>query len=104
MASILQLPHALRRSATLNGQTWPLHGHSFGAMHFVYCALRGLVDATDDGKLNVGDPELAAEAFWSMFSGTFFWPPIVRGPVPKKQGQKLKAEFIEIFLAKYRIA
>ena len=57
--------------------------------------------ATDDGRLNVEDPELAAESFWSLFAGTFFWPPLVRGPVAQKEGQKLKAEFIQLFLARY---
>ncbi len=64
--------------------------------------VKWLKDATKDGKLKVKDPELAAEAFWSLFAGTFFWPPIVRGPVDKKRGQKLKSAFIQIFMARYR--
>ena len=60
-----------------------------------------LKKASQDGRLNIKDPELAAECFWSLFAGTFFWPPIVRGPVEKKRGQKLKAEFIQLFLARY---
>ncbi|MCG8332914.1 MAG: TetR/AcrR family transcriptional regulator [Proteobacteria bacterium] len=60
-----------------------------------------LEKATQDGRLNVKDPELAANSFWSLFAGTFFWSPIVRGPVEKKYGQKLKAEFIQLFLARY---
>ncbi len=64
--------------------------------------VKWLKKATDDGRLNVKDPELAAESFWSLFSGTFFWPPIVRGPVEKKVGEKLKAEFIQLFLARYK--
>lgn len=63
--------------------------------------VKWLKDATQDGRLNVKDPELAAESFWSLFAGTFFWPPILRGPVEKKEGQKLKAEFIQLFLARY---
>ena len=63
--------------------------------------VKWLKNATQDGRLNVKDPELAAESFWSLFSGTFFWPPIVRGPVGKKNGLKLKAEFIQLFLARY---
>ncbi|MCG7587953.1 TetR/AcrR family transcriptional regulator [Photobacterium sp. OFAV2-7] len=63
--------------------------------------VKWLTEATQDGRLNVHDPELAAESFWSLFSGTFFWPPIVRGPVEKKAGQKLKTEFIQLFLARY---
>ena len=61
-----------------------------------------LTKATHDGRLNVKDPALAAEAFWSLFAGTFFWPPIVKGPVGNKETQKLKSEFIEIFLARYK--
>ena len=63
--------------------------------------VKWLKKATHDGRLNVKDPELAADSFWSLFSGTFFWPPIVRGPVEKKEGQKLKTEFIQLFLARY---
>ena len=63
--------------------------------------IKWLKKATSDGRLNVKNPKLAAESFWSLFSGTFFWPPIVRGPVDKKEGQKLKKEFIHIFLARY---
>ncbi len=63
--------------------------------------VKWLKKATRDGRLNVKDPKLAAETFWSLFSGTFFWPPIVRGPVDKKEGQKLKTEFIRLFLARY---
>lgn len=64
--------------------------------------VKWLKKATLDGRLNIKDPELAAESFWSLFAGTFFWPPIVRGPVEKKEGAKLKAEFIQLFLARYR--
>jgi len=63
--------------------------------------VKWLIEATRDGRLNVKDPKLAAETFWSLFAGTFFWPPIVRGPVEKKAGQKLKAEFIQLFLVRY---
>ena len=63
--------------------------------------VKWLKKATRDGRLNVKDPELAAESFWSLFAGTFFWPPIIRGPVEKKEGQKLKTEFIQLFLARY---
>lgn len=63
--------------------------------------VKWLKNAARDGRLNVPDPELAAESFWSLFAGTFFWPPIVRGPVEKEHGRKLKAEFIQLFLARY---
>ncbi|MES9924516.1 MAG: TetR/AcrR family transcriptional regulator [Candidatus Thiodiazotropha endolucinida] len=64
--------------------------------------VKWLKKANHDGRLNIKDPELAAESFWSLFAGTFFWPPIVRGPVEKNEGEKLKAEFIQLFLARYR--
>lgn len=60
-----------------------------------------LKEAAKDGKLNVPDPELAAETFWSLFAGTFFWPPVLRGPVGKAKGQTLKKEFIQLFLSRY---
>lgn len=60
-----------------------------------------LESAAQDGRLNVDDPKMAAEAFWSLFSGTFFWSPILRGPIEKKTGERLKMEFINLFLAKY---
>ena len=63
--------------------------------------VKWLRKATHDGRLNIKDPELAAKSFWSLFAGTFFWPPIIRGPVAKKEGQKLKTEFIRLFLARY---
>ncbi|TQV80270.1 TetR/AcrR family transcriptional regulator [Aliikangiella coralliicola] len=63
--------------------------------------VKWLKKATLDGRMNVKDPALAAESFWSLFAGTFFWPPIVRGPIEKKAGQKLKTEFIRLFLARY---
>lgn len=58
--------------------------------------------ANKDGRLSVKDPDMAAEVFWSMFAGTFFWPPLVRGPIGKKEGNKLKAELIQLFLARYQ--
>lgn len=67
----------------------------------------GLIDwlmkATKDARLKVDNPKLAAESFWSLFAGTFFWAPIVRGPVGKIQGKILKEEFIQLFLSRYRI-
>ncbi|MCG7991005.1 MAG: TetR/AcrR family transcriptional regulator [Candidatus Thiodiazotropha lotti] len=58
--------------------------------------------ASKDGRLDVKDPALAAEIFWSLFAGTFFWPPILQGPVEPKTARKLKKEFIETFLARFR--
>ncbi|MEM7046446.1 MAG: TetR/AcrR family transcriptional regulator [Pseudomonadota bacterium] len=61
-----------------------------------------LQKANQDGRLTVPDATLAARVFWSLFAGTFFWPPLVRGPVKKAEGQKLKTEFIKLFLARYQ--
>ena len=57
--------------------------------------------ADEDGRLKIKDAELAAEVFWSLFSGTFFWPPILEGPVEGKRGKRLKREFIQVFMARY---
>lgn len=61
-----------------------------------------LQSAAKDGRLKVKDPKTAAEVFWSMFAGTFFWPPILQGPVEGKRATKMKKEFIETFLARYQ--
>ncbi len=58
--------------------------------------------ADKDGRLKVKNPKLAAEAFWSLFAGTFFWPPVLEGPVEEKREKKLKKAFIELFLAQYK--
>ena len=58
--------------------------------------------ADRDGRLTIKDAELAAEVFWSLFSGTFFWPPILEGPVEKKRGEELKREFIQVFMTNYK--
>ena len=34
---------------------------------------RWLQAAAEDGRLRVDDPELAAQVFWAMVSGAFFW-------------------------------
>ena len=60
-----------------------------------------LEEATKDGRLQVADPKLAAKAFWSLFAGTFFWPPLVRGPIEQEEGRQLKDEFVQMFLARY---
>lgn len=57
--------------------------------------------ANQDGRLKIKDAELAAEVFWSLFSGTFFWPPILEGPVERGRGKRLKKEFIKVFMAQY---
>ena len=63
--------------------------------------VKWLKAATADGKLKVEEPEIAAEVFWSMFSGTFFWPAIVHGPIKAGRAEVFKKEFIRTFLARY---
>jgi TetR/AcrR family transcriptional regulator of autoinduction and epiphytic fitness len=58
--------------------------------------------ATDDGRLEVENTKLAAEAFWAMVGGAFFWPSIFFGPMNANQTDELKKELIGIYLAKYR--
>ena len=58
--------------------------------------------ASDDGRMEVDRPELAAEAFWAMVGGAFFWPSIFFGPINAHEADPLKKELIDIYLAKYR--
>ena len=57
--------------------------------------------AQADQRLHVPDPKLAANAFWAMISGAFFWPAILEGPQKPDQANVLKTELIQIFLARY---
>lgn len=57
--------------------------------------------ATDDKRLNVTDPDVAAAVFWSMVSGAFFWPAIFYGPLPVAEAERLKTEILEMFLQRY---
>lgn len=58
--------------------------------------------ARADGRLNIENAKLAAEAFWAMVGGAFFWPPIFFGPMEVKAALTMKEELIDIFLARYR--
>lgn len=58
--------------------------------------------AADDGKLDVEDAELASEVFNSMIAGAFYWPATIHGPMDKAQETRLKREFVETFLSRYR--
>ena len=57
-----------------------------------------------DGRLQIGDAELAAEVFNSMLAGAFFWPATIHGPMDKDEEARLKHEFLETFLARDRPA
>lgn len=61
-----------------------------------------LTAANQYGKLKIADPKVAAETFWSLFSGTFFWPAILEGPVEKTRANKLKLEYIKMFMLRYQ--
>jgi len=57
--------------------------------------------AKADGRIKVDNSKLAAEAFWAMVSGAFFWPSIFFGPVETQEADTMKKELIDIFLARY---
>ncbi len=61
-----------------------------------------LADAAKDKRLKVKDPPVAAEVFWSMFAGAFFWPQVIEEPRNKRETKALTHEFIRVFLAGYR--
>lgn len=61
-----------------------------------------LEEARDDGRMKVENTTMAAEAFWAMVSGAFFWPSIFHGPMDTKKALEMKKEIIQIFLARYR--
>ena len=58
--------------------------------------------ATDDGRLHVAEPTVAAEVFWGMLSGVFIWPHLFHGPMDVGHQQALLTELIAMFLARYR--
>ncbi len=58
--------------------------------------------AKADGRIQVENSALAAEAFWAMVGGAFFWPSIFFGPMQAKQENAMKEELIQIFLSRYR--
>lgn len=60
--------------------------------------------AEKDGRLEVGNVELAAQLFWAMMTGTFIWPMVFTGPLDDKTTVSLKEELIRMFLCRYRIA
>ncbi len=64
--------------------------------------LRKWLEAADtDGRMKVEHPKLAAEAFWAMVGGAFFWPSIFFGPMKSNDADIMKNELIQIFLARY---
>lgn len=63
--------------------------------------LTWIKDAAKDGRLRVKNPELAADMFWGMVSGTLFWPRLLTGSMEPKKVRQLKKEIIETFLGRY---
>ena len=60
--------------------------------------------ATEVGRLDVPDPELAARLFWAMAGGALFWPQLLEGPMPVDAREALTREVVTTFLARYRPA
>lgn len=60
-----------------------------------------LREATADGRMAVSDAVLAAQVFWAMVSGGFYWPSLYLGPVDEAPAAALKAEMVAVFLARY---
>lgn len=58
--------------------------------------------AADAGRLEVPDPELAANLFWSMAKGALFWPQLLEGPMDAGTRNALMGELVQTFLARYR--
>jgi TetR/AcrR family transcriptional regulator of autoinduction and epiphytic fitness len=62
-----------------------------------------LQDATADGRLDVENPARAAQVFWAMVTGVFFWPSLYLGPVAGEEAVALKEEMVALFLARYGV-
>ena len=60
-----------------------------------------LRDATADGRMNVEDPVRAAQVFWAMVSGGFYWPSLYLGPVDDDAAAPLKEDMLALFMARY---
>jgi TetR/AcrR family transcriptional regulator of autoinduction and epiphytic fitness len=59
--------------------------------------------AVDDGKLNITDVAAAAELLGAMFAGSFFWPTLLNGPRDEQESERLKQEYIRVFLNTYQV-
>lgn len=40
--------------------------------------------------------------FWAMASGALFWPAVIEGPLDPGERERLTAELVQTFLARYR--
>ena len=59
--------------------------------------------ANADGRMKVENAELAAQAFWAMVGGAFFWPSIFFGPSTANESAAMKTELIQMFLARHAV-
>lgn len=57
--------------------------------------------ATADGRMDVGNPARAAQVFWAMVTGVFFWPSLYLGPVEGEEVAALREDMVALFLARY---
>lgn len=58
--------------------------------------------AKTDGRLQIRNTKLAAEIFWAMVGGAFFWPSIFFGPINARHSATVKKELIQMFIAHYK--
>ena len=66
--------------------------------------VRWLEKAHASGRLEVADPELAANLFWSLASGALFWPQLLEGRMDPEESERMTQEVVATFLARYRSA
>ena len=60
-----------------------------------------LQDATADGRMGVENPTRAAQVFWAMVSGGFYWPSLYLGPVTGEEAVALREDMVALFIARY---
>lgn len=66
--------------------------------------VRWLEQANAAGKLDIDDPERAANLFWSLASGALFWPQLLEGRIAPDESDRIIDEVVAMFLARYRSA
>ena len=57
--------------------------------------------ATADGRMRVENPTRAAQVFWAMVSGGFYWPSLYLGAMDDDAAASLKEDMLALFLARY---
>ena len=68
--------------------------------------LRWLRAASDDGRLDIDDPDFAAVQLHGLVKGSCFWPQVLgMAPIPERDEQRRVAEeAVKMFLARYATA